>query len=57
MNSVREMRTAGLVADDFRKARANARRLGCHTTEVLEEEFSLTPHESMTALGQMFHYR
>ncbi|MBU1424263.1 MAG: GspE/PulE family protein [Gammaproteobacteria bacterium] len=56
MNSVREMSTAGLVAEDFRKARANARRLGRHTTEVLEEEYSLAPHESMAALGRMFHY-
>ena len=56
MNSVLEMRTAGLVAQDFRTARANAKRLGRHTVEVLEEEFSLAPHESIGAMGRMFHY-
>ena len=56
MNSVREMSTAGLAAEDFRRARADAKRLGRHTTEVLEEEFSLSQHESMAAMGRMFHY-
>ena len=56
MNSVVEMQTAGLVAEDYRRARADAKRLGRHTTEVLEEEFSLSQHESMTAMGRMFHY-
>jgi general secretion pathway protein E len=56
MNSVVEMQTAGLVAEDFRRARADAKRLGRHTTEVLEEEFSLSQHESMGAMGRMFHY-
>jgi len=56
MNSVVEMQTAGLVAEDYRRARADAKRLERHTTEVLEEEFSLSQHESMTAMGRMFHY-
>jgi general secretion pathway protein E len=56
MNSVQEIRSAGLAAEDFRRAHADAKRLGRHTTEILEGEFSLTPQQSIAAMGQMFHY-
>ena len=56
MNSVQEIRSAGLAAEDFRRARADAKRLGRHTSEVLEEEFALTPQQAIVAMGQMFHY-
>ncbi len=56
MNSVQEIRNAGLAPEDFRRAHADAKRLGRHTTEILEAEFSLTPQQSIAAMGQMFHY-
>ncbi len=56
MNMPRDFHGAGLAAEDFRKARANAIRLGLHISEVLEEEFSLAPHEAMAAIGLVFHY-
>jgi len=56
MNTVLEKRTAGLAVQDLRQARADAKRLGRHTTEVLEAEFSLAPHDAVEAMGQLFHY-
>lgn len=56
MNLVQEMPATDPAAEDFRRARANAKRLGRHTTEVLEEEFSLAPHQAMAAMGRLFHY-
>ncbi len=56
MNSVQEIRNAGLAAEDFRRAHADAKRLGRHTTDVLEEEFALAPQQAIEAMGQMFHY-
>ena len=45
-----------LSVENIRQARANAKRLGRHTTEVLEEDFSLAAHEAIEAMGRLFHY-
>ncbi len=56
MNTVSEKRNLDLAVEHFRKAHVDAKRLGRHTTEVLEDEFSLTPHEAVEAMGRLFHY-
>ena len=56
MNTLADNQTAILAVQDFRQARADAKRLGRHTTEMLEEKFSLAPHEAIEAMGRLFHY-
>ena len=56
MNSVTEKFRPELSVENIRQARANAKRLGRHTTEVLEEDFSLAAHEAIEAMGRLFHY-
>jgi len=56
MIAVAEQRSAGLVVQDLRQARADAKRLGRHVTEMLEEAFSLAPHEAVEAMGRLFRY-
>ena len=56
MNTVPEKQTAGLAVQDLRQAHADAKRLGRHTTDVLESEFSMAPHEAVEAMGRLFHY-
>jgi len=56
MNTVMEKFSAQLTVENLRQARTNAKRLGRHTTEVLEEDFSLTAHQAIEAMGHLFHY-
>jgi len=56
VNSLKELRTPELTAENLRKAHADARRLGRNTIEVLEESFSLAPSAAMEAVGAIFHY-
>ena len=56
MNSVTEKFRPELSVENIRQARANAKRLGRHTTEMLEEDFSLAAHEAIEAMGRLFHY-
>jgi general secretion pathway protein E len=56
MNSVLERPVASLSVNDLQQARAEAKRLGRHTTEVLEANYSLTPHAAVAAMGHLFYY-
>jgi general secretion pathway protein E len=56
MNTLTEKLEPELTVENFRQARANAKRLGRHTTEILEEDYALTAQESIAAMGRLFHY-
>ncbi len=56
MNTITEKMQPELSLANLRQARANSKRLGRHTTEVLEEDFSLTAYEALEQLGRLFHY-
>jgi general secretion pathway protein E len=56
MNTVTDKMHPELSVENFRQARANAKRLGRHTTEVLEADFALTAREALEQLGRLFHY-
>ncbi len=45
-----------LKADDFGKARLDAKRSGRSIMEVIETDFSLTPVEAISKTGRAFHY-
>jgi general secretion pathway protein E len=50
------MRTP-LAADALRKAYAEAKRIGCKVTQVIEENYSLSPSASIAELARLFHYQ
>lgn len=56
MNMPIERPVVSFKIQDLRQAYADAKRLGRHTTEVLEEKYELTQHEAMEAMGRVFHY-
>jgi general secretion pathway protein E len=56
MNMIMEKMQPELSLENLRQARSNAKRLGRNTTEVLEEDFSLTAHEVLEQMGRLFHY-
>lgn len=46
-----------LSAEDLRKAHADAKRLGCNVTTVVEESYGIDPSLSMVAIARLFHYQ
>ena len=56
INTQVEQQVVALEVQNFRQAHVDAKRLGRHLTEILEEQFSLAPQEAVAAMGRLFHY-
>ena len=48
---------APLTADALRKAYAESKRIGCNVTQVIEENYSISPNASIAELARLFHYQ
>lgn len=46
-----------LTTDDLRKAYADAKRLGCNVTKVIEEGHGIDPGHAIAAIARAFHYQ
>ena len=44
------------TADDLRKAHADAKRLGCNVTSVIEESYAIDPALATATIAQLFRY-
>jgi general secretion pathway protein E len=47
---------APLTADALRKAHAEAKRIGCNVTQVIEENHGVSPGFAITEIARLFHY-
>ena len=54
---VRDTLVPSLTAEDLRKAHADAKRLGCNVTTVVEENYGIDSSLSMVAIARLFHYQ